>query len=60
MIAGHEVPYLNTIGALNYLAEYVRPDIIVVGKLLRVQFLKGYKICAWNIFRYVQGTKCLD
>jgi hypothetical protein len=33
MIAGHEVPYLNTIGALNYLAEYVRPDIIVVGFL---------------------------
>jgi hypothetical protein len=60
MIAGHEVPYLNTIGALNYLAEYVRPDIIVVGKLLRVQFPKGYKICAWNILRFVQGTKCLD
>jgi hypothetical protein len=24
MIAGHEVPYLNTIGAFNYLAEYIR------------------------------------
>jgi hypothetical protein len=55
MIAGNEVSYLNTIGALNYLVEYVRPDIIVVGKLLRVQFPKGYKI-----LRYVQGTKCLD
>jgi hypothetical protein len=60
MIAGYEVPYLNTIGALNYLTEYVRPDIIVVGKLLRVQFPKGYKICVWNIIRYIQGTRHID
>jgi hypothetical protein len=60
MIAGHKVPYLNTIGALSYLAEYVRSDIIVVGKLLRVQFPKGYKICVRNILRYIQGIKCLD
>jgi hypothetical protein len=44
MIAGHEFLYLNTIEALNYLAEYIRPDIIVVVKLLRVQFPNGYKI----------------
>jgi hypothetical protein len=60
MIVGHEVPYLNTTGALNYLAEYIRPDIIVVSKLLRMRFPKGYKICVRNIPRYIQGTKYLD
>ena len=37
VIDGAEVPYLNTIVALRYLAKYVRPDIIFIGKLLRVQ-----------------------
>ena len=37
VIDGAEVPYLNTIEALRYLAKYVRPDIIFIGKLLRVQ-----------------------
>ena len=36
----HELPYINTIEALIYLAKYVRPDTIVFGNLLIVQFPK--------------------
>ena len=59
VIVGHEVPYLNTIKALIYLAKYVRPDTIVFGNLLRVQFTERYKVCVRNILGYIQGTKDL-
>ena len=59
--SGSEVPYLNTIGALIYLAKYVRPGIIFVGNILRVQFpTKGIMVGVRNILRYVQDTKGLD
>ena len=60
VIEEHELPYLNTIEALIYLAKYVRPDTIVFGNLLRVQFPERYKVCVRNILGYIQGTKGLD
>ena len=60
VIVGHELPYLNTIQALIYLAKYVRPGTIIFGNLLRVQFPERYKVCVRNILGYIQGTKGLD
>lgn len=56
VIEEHELPYLNTIEALIYLAKYVRPDTIVFGNLLRVQFPERYKVCVRNILGYIQGV----
>ena len=42
VIYGDEFPYMNTTGALRYLAKYVRPDIIFIGNLSRMQF--PYKV----------------
>ena len=60
VIVEHELPYLNTIEALIYLAKYVRPDTIVFGNLLIVQFPERYKVCVRNILGYIQGTEGLD
>ena len=58
-ILGPEVPYLNAIGALMYLAQCTRPDIAFA-----VNFLAHYSSEPtrrhWNgikhIFRYLKGT----
>ncbi|KAG8857839.1 hypothetical protein FRB96_005558 [Tulasnella sp. 330] len=57
-----DVPYLNAVGALNYLAIATRPDIsYAVHKLARFNSNPGMK--HWkavkHLFRYVQGTKDL-
>ena len=58
-LLGPEVPYLSAIGALMYLANYTRPDIVFV-----VNFLSRYSFSPtrrhWNrvkqILRYLKGT----
>ncbi|XP_040951154.1 secreted RxLR effector protein 161-like [Gossypium hirsutum] len=57
---GPEIPYLNAIGALMYLASHTRPDISFA-----VNLLARFGYCPtrrhWNgvkhIFRYLQGTR---
>ncbi|KAG8951326.1 hypothetical protein FRC04_006566, partial [Tulasnella sp. 424] len=54
------VPYLNAVGALNYLAIATRPDIsYAVGKLPRFNSNPGMR--HWkavkHLLRYLQGTK---
>ena len=58
-ILGPEVPYLNAIGTLMYLAQCTRPDItFAVNLLVRFSFEPTRR--HWNgikhIFRYLQGT----
>jgi len=56
---GPEVPYLSATGAVMYLANYTRPDIVFV-----VNFLSRYSFSPtrrhWNrvkqILRYLKGT----
>ena len=60
VIVGHELPYLNTIQALIYLAKYGRPGTTIFDNLLRVQFPERYKVCVRNILGYIQSTKGLD
>lgn len=62
MAAMRNVPYLNAVGALNYLSVSTRPDISwIVGKLARFNSNPG--IGHWkavkHLFRYLQGTKDL-
>ena len=57
-----KVPYLNAVGALNFLATATRPDIaFTVSKLARFNSNPG--IPHWtavkHLFRYIQGTKDL-
>ena len=61
-ILGPEVPYLNAIGALMYLANSTRPDIAFVVNLLARHSAKPTQhhwIGVKNIFRYLNGTKDL-
>ena len=57
-IFGPEVPYLNAIGALMYLANYTRRDISFAVNLL-ARFSSSPTRRYWNsikhIFRYIQG-----
>ena len=54
-----EVPYLNTIGALMYLANYTRPDITFSVNLL-ARYSSAPTKRHWNgikhILRYLRGT----
>ena len=58
-ILGLKVPYLNTIGALMYLAQCTRPDITFAVNLL-ARFSSEPTRRHWNeikhIFRYLRGT----
>ncbi|KAL5809036.1 hypothetical protein ACOSQ3_029727 [Xanthoceras sorbifolium] len=58
-ILGPEVPYLNAIGALLYLAQCTRPDIAFAVNLL-ARFSSAPTRRHWNgikhIFRYLRGT----
>ena len=58
-ILGPEVPYLNAIGALMYLAQCTRPDIAFAVNLL-ARFSSEPNRRHWNgikhIFRYLRGT----
>ena len=58
-IRGPEVPYLNAIGALMYLAQCTRPDIAFAVNLL-ARFSSKPTRRHWNgikhIFRYLRGT----
>ena len=58
-ILGPEVPYLNAIGALMYLAQCTRPDITFAVNLL-ARFSSEPTRRHWNgikhIFRYLRGT----
>ena len=58
-ILGPEVPYLNAIGALMYLAQCTRPDIDFAVNLL-ARFSSEPTRRHWNgikhIFRYLRGT----
>jgi len=58
-ILGPEVPYLNAIGALMYLAQCTRPDIAFAVNLL-ARFSSEPTRRHWNgikhIFRYLRGT----
>ena len=58
-LLGPEVPYLSVIGALMYLANFIRPDIAFsVNLLARYSFAPTQR--HWNrikhILRYLQGT----
>lgn len=58
-----DVPYLNAVGALNYLAVATRPDIsYAVHKLARFNANPGadHWKAVKHLFRYVQGTKDLS
>ncbi|KAL9165045.1 hypothetical protein ABFS82_06G145300 [Erythranthe guttata] len=58
-ILGPEVPYLNAIGALMYLAQCTRPDIaFAVNVLVRYSFdpTRGHWNGVKHIFRYLRGT----
>ncbi|KAK1571786.1 hypothetical protein Q3G72_022923 [Acer saccharum] len=61
-ILGPEVPYLNAIGALLYLAQCTRPDIAFSVNLLAI-FSSAPTRRHWNgikhLFRYLRGTKDL-
>ena len=61
-ILGPEVPYLNAIGALLYLAQCTRPDITFSVNLL-ARFSSAPTRRHWNgikhLFRYLRGTKDL-
>ena len=56
---GPEVPYLNAIGALMYLANYTRPDITFVVNLL-AKYSSAPTRRHWNeikhILCYLRGT----
>ena len=57
--AMQKVPYLNAIGALNYLAITTRPDIsYTVGHLAR--YSKNLGLKHWkavrHLMRYIKGT----
>ena len=58
-ILGPEVPYLNAIGALMYLAQCMRPDIAFAVNLL-ARFSSEPTRRHWNgikhIFRFLRGT----
>ena len=58
-IFGPEVPYLNAIGALMYLTNYTRSDIIFSVNLL-ARYSSTPTLRRWNgvkhIFRYLHGT----
>ena len=58
-LLGPEVPYLSTIGALMYLANYTRPDIAFSVNLL-ARYNSAPTIRHWNgikhILRYLHGT----
>ena len=61
-ILGPEVPYLNAIDALLYLAQCTRPDIAFSVNLL-ARFSSAPTRKHWNeikyLFRYLHGTKDL-
>ena len=61
-ILSPEVPYLNAIGALLYLAQCTRPDISFAVNLL-ARYSSAPTRRHWNgikhIFRYLKGTKDL-
>ena len=56
---GFEVPYFSAIGALMYLANYIRPDIAFAVNLL-ARFSSAPTRRHWNgikhILRYLRGT----
>ena len=58
-ILGPEVPYLNAIGALMYLAQCIKPDIAFAINLL-ARYSSEPTRRHWNgikhIFRYLKGT----
>ena len=58
-ILGPEVPYLNAIGAMMYLAQCTRPDIVFSVNLL-ARFISEPTRRHWkgvkHIFRYLRGT----
>ena len=61
-LLGPEVPYLSAIGALMYIANCTRPDIVFAVNLLARHSTAPTK-CHWigvkNIFRYLNGTRDL-
>jgi hypothetical protein len=61
-LLGPEVPYLSVIGALMYIANYMKSDLAFALNLLARHSAAPNKL-HWlgvkNIFRYVQGTKDL-
>nr|KYP73913.1 Retrovirus-related Pol polyprotein from transposon TNT 1-94 [Cajanus cajan] len=58
-IIGAEVPYLSAIGAIMYLANYTRPDIVFAVNLLAI-YSSSPTRRHWNgvkqILRYLRGT----
>jgi hypothetical protein len=60
---GHEVPYLNTIGALMYLANNIRLDIIFSVNVL-ARYSSDPTRWHWNIIkhvlRYLCGTRDME
>ena len=58
-VLGPEVPYLSAIGALMYLANCTRPDIVFATNLL-ARFSSSPTRRHWNgikhVFRYLRGT----
>ena len=58
-LLGLEVPYLSAIGALMYLTNFTRPDIVLSVNLL-VRYSSAPTQRHWNgikhILRYIQGT----
>ena len=58
-----EVPYLSTIGAFMYLANYTRPDIAFANNLLE-RFSSHCTQRHWNrikhVFRYLRETTNLS
>ena len=58
-LSGPEIPYLSAIGALMYVTNCTRPDIVFAVNLLvrhSAALTKRHWIGVKNIFRYLQGT----